>query len=108
MLYMEVTFQIFKDRFRNYGFASEFSLIGLEALWDYYEVRSEDNDLLFDVVEINCMWHEYTSDEELLNDYPADDEFDDVDEAVESVVERIRDESCIISLINGNYLVKTY
>ena len=98
-----------------------YSFPGLETLLDYYD--EIDEEMEFDPVVMDCDCTEYGSGatysfEDLKNDYgykyPVEEwlednaleesEFD-IDSYIDSLVERLEDETTVLHVPNGNYIV---
>lgn len=61
-MYRLVSRQDFHDAFRKMDRADEFSHNALDAIFDYYEEREEDEvGTQLDVIGICCEWNEYNS-----------------------------------------------
>lgn len=92
---------------------------GLEALLDYYD--QVDENMEFDPIAICCDCTEYgdgaaCSFDDLVNNYgylyPAEEWLEDNDESkldndlyIESLVKHLEDETTVLHLPNGNYIV---
>ena len=87
--------QQFKDRGRD----SQFSREGLQALFQYLEDYSEDTreDFQLDVIALCCDYTEYSSFEDVQQDYKYCDS-----------LEYLQDHTHVILLNNGGMLVSNY
>ena len=113
-----------KERFLAWD-KDYYSLTGYEALLEFYDDIDENMEL--DVVGICCEWDEYGDNAceltiaDLINDkgciYPVEEymsdnyleenEFDQ-DCYVEALVEKIAEQTTVIKLSNGNYLIACF
>lgn len=119
---MKITVDVYdmKERFiamdRDY-----YTFEGLESLLDYYD--EIDENMEFDVISICCDCTEYgegaaCSFDDLINDYSykypveewlednvlEENEFDN-DLYIDSLIERLEDETIVLHVSNGNYIV---
>ena len=86
-----------RAKFKEQGRYNQFSIYGYDALVDYFSEFDENIEL--DIIGICCDFSEYTADE-LKNDYGEQDE------TADETAERLRDETWITELDNGNYLLQ--
>lgn len=93
-----ITLNDFIQEFENYGRQDQFSIYGLEALFEYYEEVEEDinEPIELDVISICCDWAEYEKVGDFLNDYGYES------------LEEAEDHHYIIYLANDNILVEKY
>lgn len=119
---MKITVDVYdmKERFEAFD-RDYYTYDGLEALLDYYD--EIDENMEFDAIAICCDCTEYgegaaCSLEDLKNDYgykyPVEEwlednaleenEFD-IDLYIDSLVERLEDETTVLHVSNGNYIV---
>lgn len=93
-----VTESMFKDQFKAYGRADNFSSAGLSALYAYLEelenITCEELEL--DVIAICCDYSE-ASYEEIADDFNLDlSSCDDIDEEFDAVLDWLNDETVVI------------
>lgn len=117
---MTVDAGMMKEMFVNYD-RDYYSFSGLETLLDYYD--EIDGNMEFDPIAICCDCTEYgenaaCSFDNLISDYgykyPAEEwiednaleenEFD-TDLYIDSLVERLEDETTVLHVPNGNYII---
>ena len=96
------TLHSFCDEMKN----EDYSYAALEVLFDYYDELSEgvDQNMELDPVAIRCDFTEYVSLEEAWNDYKGEP-FPDSDEEAEDL---LNDDTIVLSVKNGNWLVGTF
>lgn len=119
MIYTYVGNWDFHNAFRGRSDVNNFSYEALDELFEYYESLSDETgeDVELDPVAINCEWTEYTP-EELFDAFAADDPDDHdlealtddeiielKDELLEALVDDLKNQTLIIEVSNGNYLV---
>jgi len=65
----------FIDEFIAHNREDKFTNEGLHALYDYFEEKEalENEEYILDVIEIYVKYTEYTSVEDIKNDYPIDE-----------------------------------
>jgi hypothetical protein len=68
MLYEEVNFNTFRERFRQIR-PDNFSYEGLKALFDWLQEEAEDQNIALDVIGLCCYLTEYESVEAYNEDY---------------------------------------
>lgn len=87
----------FRLEFLNSSRAERFSLLALDALFEYYDEMSAaiGQDIRVDVIDICCEWAEYDSVEECCADYGRD--CNDLDD--------LQEKTTVIPLENGGVLV---
>lgn len=88
-----------QKEFENFGRWGQFTPTAFDALADYFSEFEEKIEL--DVVAICCDFSEYTEDE-LVREY------DSYGETAEEIAEAIADETWVIELKNGNYLLQIF
>lgn len=88
-----------RAKFKEWGRYNQFSIYGYDALVDYFSEFDENIEL--DIIGICCDFSEYTADE-LVNDYGEQEK------TADETAERLRDETWIIELDNGNYLLQNF
>lgn len=113
---MKITVDVYdmKERFvamdRDY-----YTFEGLESLLDYYDEIDENMEL--DCIAICCDCTEYgegaaCSFDDLINEYgykyPVEENEFDNDLYIDSLVERLEDETTVLHVANGNYIVFTF
>lgn len=117
---MTVDAGMMKEMFVNYD-RDYYSFSGLETLLDYYD--EIDPEMEFDPIAICCDCTEYgenaaCSFDDLISDYEykypveewlednalEENEFDN-DLYIDSLVERLEDETTVLHVANGNYIV---
>lgn len=93
----------FTDAFRDHGRQDQFTYEAKKVLFDYYGQLEEDigEEIKLDVIAICCEWSEYET-QELINAYG--DEGQNISE-VENYCE---DNTIIIKLDNGSYLIQQF
>ena len=100
----------FRDEFEAYG-RDNFSYEALEVLFNYYDNLSEDigEDWELDVVSICCEWQEMDK-EEILRQYShcIDDEEAEEDEQFGQILDYLRDNTEVIELEGGTWLVRAF
>lgn len=105
----------FLNMFDQYGRTDQFSVCAKEALYEHLEELSDDlgDDVTIDIVGLCCDWTEYSAGD-LLRDYgkqylPDDRESYDSDEAAtEALFTALQEETTILKLRNGAYLVQVF
>ena len=99
---INVTEYLFIDYFNNIR-PDAFTYEALKALYDYfidYE-ESTGDEIELDVIAICCDYAEYTK-EKLLDEYSY------LGDSLETIIEAIREQSYIIEVSNGNYIVRAF
>ena len=105
-----VTFQDFRDRFQKLE-RDYYSYEAYQALYEYYESLAEDTGepIEFDAVAICGDWTEYKSVDDIYNDYSLNFEQDENDEDWrEKFISKLEDNTQVIKLENGNFLVMVF
>ena len=79
-MYKTINVGDFRDAFRDYGREENFSYEGLGALFEYLEELEEDigEPIELDVIALCCEYTEYSSFEELQENYPHIEDLDDL------------------------------
>lgn len=99
---MHVTINSFDfiKAFEDYGRETQFSREALFALFDYFEELEQDigEDIELDVIGICCDYTEYESLEEFKEQY--NDDYDSIED--------IEDETTVIRLDNGGFIVQNF
>lgn len=87
----------------NSRLPNQFTYEGLESLYDYFDdyEKSTGEEIELDVIAICCDYAEYSKDE-LVMDYGH------LGDSLEAIIEAIREESYIIDVPNGNYIVRAF
>lgn len=95
---IQVTEQMFIDKFRDIGRTENFSNDGLRALFMYFEDIEESMglDIKLDVIAICCDYSEYDSWEEILSEYGGNYTREDIQDNT-TVIEHRR------GIIIGNF-----
>lgn len=123
ILNMKITVDagMMKEMFANY--TRDYSFSGLEALLDYYD--EIDPEMEFDLIAICCDCTEYgenatCSFNDLISDYGykypveewleewTENEFEESEfdnDYIDSLVERLKDETIVLRVSNGKYIV---
>ena len=117
---MTVDARMMKEMFVNYN-RDYYSFSGLETLLEYY--NEIDPEMEFDPVAICCDCNEYAENaacsfDNLVSDYgykyPIDEWLEDNaleeneldnDEYLAALVERLEDETTVLHVANGNYII---
>ena len=88
----------FIDAFDDYGRGDNFSYEGRRKLFEWFTELEEGTgeEIELDVIAICCDWGEYEDEKELLEEYEAKD------------IEELKDETTVIELDNGGYLIRLY
>ena len=109
-MYQTVTESAFIRTFQEIR-PENFSISALRVLFDHLEAREDDlgEDIKLDPIAVCCDWAEYTA-AELLREYG--DANDDPDDALEMIIEDIRDEGGDVLEVEhaedeDTYLVRT-
>lgn len=99
----------FREAFRLAGRNNQFSYEGLEALFDYLEEVSEEDDIELDVVALCC---EYSEDsiEDLIESYSIDvsDAEGDEDEIQAIVREYLHDNTSVCGEVSGGFVYAAF
>lgn len=98
-----------KDYDRDY-----FTTTALEAILDYYDEVDENTE--FDPIGICCDWNEYGNGaaldvNDLINDYGyLVDDLDemDEDEQTDAIINALEENTLVMQLDNGNYLIQVF
>lgn len=87
----------------NSRLPNQFTYEGLNSLYDYFDDYEESTgeEIELDVIAICCDYAEYSKDE-LVMDYGH------LGDSLEAIIEAIREESDIIDVPNGNYIVRAF
>lgn len=96
------TVSAFRDAFRDAGRKDQFTYDGLEALYDHINDCYQDNNYELDVVALCCEFSEYTPDE-LFKEYSHIDA-----ESIEALVDYLGDNTMLITVSNGNYIIQGF
>lgn len=96
------TVSAFRDAFRDAGRKDQFSYEGLEALYEQINEVYQDNNYELDVIALCCEFSEYTPDE-LLKEYSHVDA-----ENIETLVDYLSDNTVLIIVSSGNYIVQGF
>lgn len=99
---INVTESMFIDYFNSIR-PDAFTYEALKALYDYFIDYEDDSgcEIELDVIAICCDYAEYSKDE-LVMDYSH------LGDSLEAIIEAIREESDIIDVPNGNYIVRAF
>ena len=102
----------FRDAFVRMGRKENFSYEGLEALFDHLEELEDSTgqEMELDVIALCCDYTEYTASEllEEFGDRIDIDELEDETEAADCLMEALRDETTILEVSNGNYILECF
>lgn len=95
-----VTEQDFINAFYDYGRGNNFSRDGLVALFEFFEELEEDTgeEMELDVIAICCDFIEYESLEEFQNEYGKE----------YASIEDIEDETLVIMLHDGRFIIQNF
>ena len=90
----------FIEAFKDYGRENQFSREALFALFDYFEELEQDigEDIELDVIGICCDYTEYDSLEEFKEQ--CNDDYDSIED--------IEDETTVIRLDSGGFIVQNF
>ena len=102
-----VDFQTFRDTFRAYDRADQFSREGLELLFDHLEEMERDNgvETELDVVALCCDYTEDTP-ENIAQDYRIDlDGVDDDDDTAQAVMDYLCDNTTVVGQTSSGSIV---
>ena len=95
MIYKEINFEGFVQEFKNYGREKQYSIGGLQAIYDFL-IETED-DIELDVIAICCDFVEYSTVHEYNKDYDKDyDNYEDIDETL------------VIGIDDTSFVILTY
>lgn len=102
----------FRDAFQRMNRKENFTYEGLEALFEYltdYE-DSTGQETELDVIAICCDYAEYTADDLIkeFGDRIEIDEDEDGDESADRLAEKLREETEVIEVSNGNYILGAF
>lgn len=99
---INVTESLFIDYFNRIS-PDAFTYEALNALYDYFINYEDctDCEIELDVIAICCDYAEYTPNELL-------DAYNHLGDSLETIIDAIREESDIIDVNNGNYIVRGF
>jgi hypothetical protein len=104
MITMNVDRYDFREAFRAFGRADQFSPAALDALFEYLDELSDDTGEPYslDVIALCCEWAEYSSAREAAADYGLDHDAGDDDDEIERVsLEWLRDRTTVLETSEG-------
>ena len=101
-----VDFQTFRDTFRAYDRADQFSREGLELLFDHLEEMERDNgvEAELDVVALCCDYSEDTP-ESIAQDYRIDLDGVDDDDTAQAVMDYLCDNTTVVGQTSGGSII---
>lgn len=99
-----ITLTEFKDAFRRLGRNESFSYEGFSALYDYLEELDTGSEIELDPIAFDCAFAEYSKDE-LWNHYGQHIEGI---EDYQSLIEYLQENTTLIEVENGNYIVEEF
>jgi len=101
-----VDFQTFRDTFRAYDRADQFSREGLEMLFDYLEQYEDETgqEIELDVVALCCDYTEDTP-ESIARDYRIDLDGVDEDDTDQAVMDYLCDNTTVIGQTDSGAIV---
>lgn len=97
-----VDFQTFRDTFRAYDRADQFSREGLELLFDHLEECDPDMEL--DVIALCCDYSEDTP-ENIAQDYRIDLDGVDEDDTAQAVMDYLCDNTTVVGQTSSGSIV---
>lgn len=103
----------FINMFEQYGRGDQFSGDGLIALFDYLDQLSEDlgQDIQIDVIGLCCEYSEYDSLEDLADAYNqafTEEQLQDVEEHKVDILEYFKDNTLVIEVDGGGYVIADF
>lgn len=101
-----VDFQTFRDTFRAYDRADQFSREGLELLFDHLEEMERDNgvEAELDVVALCCDYSEDTP-ESIAQDYRIDLDGVDDDDTDQAVMDYLCDNTTVVGQTSSGSII---
>ena len=101
-----VDFQTFRDTFRAYDRADQFSREGLELLFDYLEQYEDETgqEIELDVVALCCDYTEDTP-ESIAQDYRIDLDGVDDDDTAQAVMDYLCDNTTVVGQTSSGSIV---
>ena len=101
-----VDFQTFRDTFRAYDRADQFSREGLEMLFDYLEQYEDETgqEIELDVVALCCDYSEDTP-ESIAQDYRIDLDGVDDDDTDQAVMDYLCDNTTVVGQTSSGSIV---
>lgn len=101
-----VDFQTFRDTFRAYDRADQFSREGLEMLFDHLEEMERDNgvEAELDVVALCCDYTEDTP-ESIARDYRIDLDGVDEDDTDQAVMDYLCDNTTVVGQTSSGSII---
>ena len=101
-----VDFQTFRDTFRAYDRADQFSREGLELLFDHLEEMERDNgvEAELDVVALCCDYSEDTP-ESIAQDYSIDLDGVDDDDTEQAVMDYLCDNTTVVGQTSSGSII---
>lgn len=108
---MNVDFSMFVSAFESAGRGNQFSYEGKQALFRYLSYM-EDNlgeEINLDIIELCCEYSEYSG-VELLRDFEhlLDGDEGENEEKIETIIERLADETEVIPIEEGGWIIRKY
>ena len=103
---IDVTLDMFRNKFVDYDRGEQFSYEGLEALYEYLIDLERDmgEEIILDVIALCCEFTEYES--STLVDIASD--FGEDFETEEEAKEWLQGRTEIIEVLNGGYIIRDF
>lgn len=107
------TASTFINMFEQYGRGDQFSGDGLIALFDYLDQLSEDlgQDIQIDVIGLCCEYSEYDNLQDLADAFNTaftEEQLQDVEEHKEDILEYFTDNTQVIEVSGGSYIIAEF